>query len=227
MRIIGFGDIHMSTGTLSNIVDIDKADLLILNGDLTNYGTRKDAKRVLDEVLSYNPQVIAQLGNLDNYDIHDYLEELEINLHGQAFLVQNEVCLIGVGGSNPTPFNTPTEYSERELSTIVNDAHRQGMEFIELAKPLVKRSIPLILISHAPPFGTQVDRLRNGRHVGSTAIRKFIELHQPSLCICGHIHEAKGEDTIGRTHIINTGMFRHNGWVDIHIEKDQITATLQ
>ena len=69
--------------------------------------------------------------------------------------------------------------------------------------------------------------LTDGRHVGSTAIRAFIEKYQPDLCITGHIHEGKGIDAIGRTKIINPGMFRQGGWVDIHINTSYIEAELR
>jgi uncharacterized protein len=227
MRIIAFGDIHMATDPLENIPGIQDADLLLLNGDLTNYGSKKEAKLVLNDILTYNTNILALLGNLDNYDINEYLDQLDINLHGKAYLFQNKVCLIGVGGSNITPFKTPTEYSEEELGELLKEAHAQAKEFIALAEPLVKTKIPTVLVSHTPPEGTKLDRIRNGQHVGSTAVRTYIEKYQPSLCITGHIHEGKGEDSIGDTHIINHGMFRHNGWVDIHIENAKVTATLQ
>ncbi len=227
MRIIAFGDIHMSTGALQHIPDIKKADLLLANGDLTNYGSIMDAKRVLNEILSFNPNLLAQLGNLDNFEINDYLEELDINLHGKAYLFHNKVCLFGVGGSNATPFDTPTEFTEEELREIAIKAYKQGKEYIQLAEPLVNTKIPMILVTHTPPHGTKLDTLRDGRHVGSSSIRKFIEKHQPALCISGHIHEGKGEDFIGNTHIINPGMLCHNGWIDIQIENSKIMATLQ
>jgi Icc-related predicted phosphoesterase len=41
--------------------------------------------------------------------------------------------------------------------------------------------------------------------VGSKAVRKAIETHQPLLGLHGHIHEAKGASKIGRTLCINPG----------------------
>jgi uncharacterized protein len=227
MRIIAFGDIHMSSGEIRNIPGIDTADLIILNGDLTNYGTRHDAKKILNEIMSINLSVFALLGNLDNYEINEYLEELNLNLHGQARLFQGNVCIIGIGGSNITPFRTPTEFSEEELSAIGEQAYSQGLEFKSLSESLHNSCIPVILVTHAPPYGTRLDRLRNGRHVGSRSIRTCIEKYQPDLCITGHIHEGKGVDTIGRTTIINPGMFRQGGWIDIRINTSHIDATLQ
>ncbi|OPY29844.1 MAG: hypothetical protein A4E27_00105 [Methanobacterium sp. PtaU1.Bin242] len=41
--------------------------------------------------------------------------------------------------------------------------------------------------------------------MGSKSIRKIIEEFQPSLNICGHIHESRGSDKIGKTTVVNPG----------------------
>lgn len=227
MKIIAFGDIHMATAEVERIPGIKGADLVLLSGDLTNYGGAKETKTVLDNILRINPNVLGQFGNLDKGEVNEYLEQLDINLHGQARLVQGEVCLVGVGGSNFTPFRTPSEFSEKELAALADRAFRQGQEYIALAQPLHNRKIPLILISHVPPFNTTVDTLYSGKHVGSKAIRTAIEHYQPDLCITGHIHEAKGRDTICNTPVYNHGMLRQGGWVTITVSQSQIEITLQ
>ncbi len=59
------------------IPGLDPADLLVVNWDLTNFGDKTDAKMMLNEILS----VYDEIGNLDNYDINTYLDELNLNLH--------------------------------------------------------------------------------------------------------------------------------------------------
>jgi Icc-related predicted phosphoesterase len=49
-----------------------------------------------------------------------------------------------------------------------------------------------------------------GLHAGSKLIREFIEMYQPDLCLCGHIHEARNSDHIGKTIIVNPGPFPKN-----------------
>lgn len=227
MRIIAFGDVHMAAQRCVHIPGVSEADLLIANGDLTNYGRRAEAKIVLDQLLAINPHLLAQIGNLDNFEINDYLEQLDLNLHGQARLLHSRVCLIGLGGSNVTPFGTPSEFHEDELSEMLMQAYSQGTDFIHLAAPKGGANIPLVLVSHTPPYGTAVDTIHGGRHVGSTSVRKFIETYQPDICVTGHIHEARGEDRIGKTHILNPGMLQHGGWVDIQLTHSTISATLQ
>jgi Icc-related predicted phosphoesterase len=67
-----------------------------------------------------------------------------------------------------------------------------------------------IYVLHCPPYGTTLDRLEDGRSVGSRAVRAFIERYQPPLTLHGHIHESplvSGSfvDRIGQTLCVNPG----------------------
>jgi Icc-related predicted phosphoesterase len=56
--------------------------------------------------------------------------------------------------------------------------------------------------------------------VGSTVVRAFVEREQPQLVLCGHIHESRGTDEIGRTQIVNPGPVAagHYAVVDVDVE---------
>lgn len=226
MKIIALGDIHMATSSLVEVPGLADADLILITGDITNFGTRADAKVVLNEILKYNKNLLCLAGNLDNSEINDYFDDLGMNIHGQAHMVKREVCVFGVGGSNPTPFQTPWEFNEQQLLIIAEEAHRQAMELIELAEPLAGHTIPTLFISHAPPFGTTVDRLKDGRHVGSHTIRRFIERVAPDFCITSHIHEARGSDQIGKTPVVNPGMLAKSGYLTLKINNSTIEYSL-
>lgn len=209
MRIIAFGDVHMKLGAMRKIPGIDTADLVLITGDFSNYGGRAELKAILDQVLAVNKNLLALHGNMDKKAAADYLNELDISLHAKGRLI-NEIGLFGVGGSNITPFNTPSEYSEEALAGFINS----GYEMVREVKIMV-------LVSHTPPFATKTDLIGAGIHVGSTAVRSFIEDKQPALCLTGHIHEARAEDRIGRTLILNPGMISDGGWIDISIDNKQ------
>ncbi|MEW6328368.1 MAG: metallophosphoesterase [Thermodesulfobacteriota bacterium] len=214
MRIIAFGDIHERTENIEKIRDLSLADCVIITGDLTNVGGIDKARVVLENIRRYNSKVYAQAGNFDQRTVQNYLTELEINLHANGFLLEN-IGIFGVGGSNYTPFNTPIEYSEEEIKNFIYQGHEK-----------VKDAALKIFVTHAPPFKTTVDVVTGGRHVGSKAVRSFIEEHQPQVCITGHIHEAAGRDTIGQTMIINPGMLKNGGYVEILTEGAEIRAEL-
>jgi Icc-related predicted phosphoesterase len=80
-----------------------------------------------------------------------------------------------------------------------------------------------IFLFHAPPYDTALDRAAlDGRmvehvpvdpHVGSIAIRRFIERRQPRITLHGHVHESARltgdwHCTIGRTHAMSAA---HDG----------------
>lgn len=63
---------------------------------------------------------------------------------------------------------------------------------------------------HCPPFQTRCDVLFNGQHIGSAALRRWIERCQPLLTLHGHIHESPRVsgaffDRIGKTTVVNPG----------------------
>jgi Icc-related predicted phosphoesterase len=67
-----------------------------------------------------------------------------------------------------------------------------------------------LYVLHDPPWNTTLDVLYNGQHIGSMAVRRFIEQRQPPLVLSGHIHEspkASGKilDRIGDTLCVNPG----------------------
>ncbi|HYM11920.1 MAG TPA: metallophosphoesterase [Bryobacterales bacterium] len=112
------------------------------------------------------------------------------NFNEQAWLT-GEYWIAGLGYSNPTPFNTPGEYSEAELAARLEP-------FAALA--------PLILVCHAPPWSTSLDRIGAGANGDSRAVRAFVEQHAPDYLFCGHIHECGGVETrLGRTRAVNLG----------------------
>ena len=87
MKIISFGDIHEDLNNLTLLKnELRNADLVIVTGDLTNFNGRKEAERVIDEIMKYNENVLAQLGNLDQPEVNDYLTEKGINLHRNGFI---------------------------------------------------------------------------------------------------------------------------------------------
>lgn len=80
-----------------------------------------------------------------------------------------------------------------------------------LLDPVRVPTEPWIFVSHGPPHETNLDRLPTVPHpVGSRAIRRFIERHQPLCALHGHIHESpqvtgRCSDRLGRTLCVNPG----------------------
>jgi Icc-related predicted phosphoesterase len=216
MKIISFGDIHEDYSNLIPLKnELENADLVIVTGDLTNFNGRKEAEKVIEAIMKYNENILAQLGNLDLPEVNDYLTEKGINLHRNGF-IRDDVGIFGVGGSNPTPFNTPTEFSEVEIETFLHE----GID-------KVKDTKFKIMVPHMPPKDTKIDIISTGAHVGSQSVRDFILKHKPDISLSGHIHEARGRDKIENTIVFNAGMFREGGYVVITKTPEGLSAELK
>ena len=75
MKIVSFGDVHMATRNLARMHDVMRdTDLVIVSGDLTNFGDSGDAAKVIREVRGACGRVLALPGNLDTADVIPYLE---------------------------------------------------------------------------------------------------------------------------------------------------------
>jgi Icc-related predicted phosphoesterase len=189
MKLLIFSDIHGNHQALERLMAIE-ADYYFAAGDLVNWGRGLEACGKI--LMKRAGKAYVLPGNHESEtQIATFCTQFGFeNFHGQTLKI-GEHHVAGLGYSSPTPFNTPGEYSEPELA-----AHLARFEKLN----------PLVLICHAPPFDTALDRIREGVHGGSRSVRDFIDRHQPGHFFCGHIHEAEGaEITIGKTKAVNVG----------------------
>ena len=116
-------------------------------------------------------------------------------IHKQMYIAE-DIIFIGYGGGG---FSIRDEGFTKIMDDILK-------EIKELSKKNSKE-YRIVLVTHAPPFGTKLDDLGDGSsHVGNQSITEFIIKHQPILAMSGHIHESAGkEDKINMTRVINPG----------------------
>ena len=194
MKIIAISDLHGDIKPIITYLKDNKVDLIIIAGDITNFGPPELGEDILNEISSFEVPVLAVPGNCDPESINSSIDKSQaINIHARSMTIKN-LGICGFGGSNPTPFDTPLEFEEVQIY----DEAKKTIEGIK------KQEITLF-VTHAPPYGTKTDLLPSGAHVGSKSLRKVIEDVQPTLNICGHVHEARGTDKIGNTTIVNPG----------------------
>src|ERR1041384_1339449 len=145
MKLLVFSDIHSDLKALERLMAIE-ADYYFAAGDLCNWGraleatgevmkTRADRVYVLPGNHESAEQISAYCAR---FGFHDF--------HGQRMQV-GRYHVAGLGYSSPTPFDTPGEYSEDQI------AARLG-KFAGLK--------PLVMVCHAPPYGSTLDRVRDG-----------------------------------------------------------------
>jgi uncharacterized protein len=189
VKLLVFSDIHSDARALDRLMSIE-ADYYFCAGDLVNFSRGLDA---MGEILQKRgDRVYIIPGNHETaQQVTDLCERYGLNdFHGKQ-LELDGFHVIGLGYSNPTPFDTPGEYSEEELNQRLHQF--DGLK-------------PMIAICHAPPHGTMLDRITNLRHAGSRSMREFLQREQPRFFFCGHIHEAAGaQEKLGATSAMNVG----------------------
>ena len=189
MKALIFSDIHGDMRALDRVL-ARPADIYIAAGDLSTFG--RDLAR--------SGELLQQLGERcwvlpGNHETDEQIREFctqygLMDFHRQ---VRNwgGVQWAGLGYSNPTPFNTPGEYTEEEIAEALT--RFGGLK-------------PLYLVVHFPPYGTELDQVAPGRHAGSRVLRDWVEREQPRYLFCGHIHECGGKsDRLGATQCFNVG----------------------
>ncbi|MBD3312533.1 hypothetical protein GF352_03715 [archaeon] len=192
MKILATADIHEDKQLVEQLVKNSRdADVIVIAGDLT--WAEQDLKGIIGPLKKHGKPIIMIPGNHETLASIDYLEKLYkprvYNLHARGIKI-DEVCFVACGSGNIGLF----QLTEDEVGGALEKALKE-----------VKDCKKTVLVTHTPPYNTLVDNL-GWTKAGSVAVRKFIEKHQPELCICGHIHETAGLiDKIGKTKIINVG----------------------
>ncbi len=119
VKILIFSDIHGDLRALERIV-AQPADLYIAAGDLATFGKGLDRCGEILKPLGTKLWVLP-----GNHETHDDTRALcqrfgFVDFHRQLRSLHSagggELHLAGLGYSNITPFNTPGEYSEEEIS---------------------------------------------------------------------------------------------------------------
>ncbi len=211
MLVVAVTDVHGDSKAAEElaerIVKMEREpDAIFIAGDITNFGSARVAEKVLRPLLELGIPIVAVHGNCDGRDVPEYLEELGISAHDRRVEVRG-IGVVGIGGSNITPFHTIWELSEEEIEAILRRNYRAGD----------------VILSHVPPYGTKVDLTRSGIHVGSKALRKFIWENKPPLVITGHIHEARGVDKVNGSLVVNPGPLFRGYYALVEIEETRVS----
>ncbi|MBR9683305.1 hypothetical protein GOV03_02080 [Candidatus Woesearchaeota archaeon] len=189
MKLLTFVDLHGETKFLKKLVKRgkeDDIDLVVVAGDMTMF--EDHLGYVLKKLNSIGKKVLLIPGNHEsNKDLNKALKGYDNcqNFHEKAVEIEGYVFLgYGEGGFS------------------LKDA-----EFRKVAREWYSKyqKKKIVLVTHAPPFGTTVDRV-DRRHVGNKDIYSFIKRIKPKLVICGHIHDTAGKtDKIDGVNVINPG----------------------
>jgi Icc-related predicted phosphoesterase len=203
IRIAAVGDLHFGTdsrGTLWPALAglAERADVLLLAGDLTRQGRLEEAAVLAQELDELSVPVVAVLGN------HDYHcdQEAEITalladhgirvLEGQAVVVDTAGGRLGIAGTKGFGGGFAgacgTEYGEPEMKAFIRHTKRLA-DGLERALCSLDTACRVALLHFAPIAETlRGERLEIYPFLGSYLLGQACDRAGADLIVHGHAH---------------------------------------
>ena len=217
-RILLLSDLHGKSPAVDK-EDLDNVDFVLLAGDFT-LGAKSINKfeREVEAIAAFfAPKKVYLIpGNNDLPYVLSYnYPESIFYFHDKIDLIDSEhgIVLIGFGGAKIGIRNV-IAFTEEEIFNRLDALFKKQKEIFPNTK--------VIFFVHDPPYNTNCDKAFMRQHAGSESVRKIIEIYQPTLAVCGHIHESQGMDTIGITKIVNAGGHNQKKYAIIELDENEI-----
>jgi uncharacterized protein len=192
-KLLCITDIHNHLDSFQRILNhAGPTDMILLGGDLTNFGTPADVERIVQIAQSTNLPVLAVAGNCDSAQVDLRLAELGVSVAGRGVVI-NDIGIHGLSAAPPW-HRGMYAFTEEEAVMLLQEGYSQ-----------VTDARWHVVLSHVPPHDIKLDRTHFFQHVGSTALRQFVERTRPALVVCGHLHESRGVDMLGPSIVVNCG----------------------
>lgn len=208
MRFLVLSDIHGEVEKLDKLDgEFSKADGVLFLGDFARFKEPETGLPVFNKLLEKHEHIFAVLGNCDEPEFLEKLENADISVQG-GVIFSDGLAFAGSGGALKFTGTTPNERDDEDL--IKDLALLQNQE---------ENLDNLILITHQPAFDSGMDKITAGISTGSKLFREFIEKKEPLVALSGHIHESFFVGKIGKTTVMNPGALAENRYGILEIVK--------
>jgi Icc-related predicted phosphoesterase len=210
MRIAATADLHFSPQSYDRIREQmgrlkDQADLLIIAGDLTNYGRTQEMESLLNALVRIRVPVVAVLGN------HDYESGQEVELmrmmtaEGIKVLDGTAYERDGVGFAGTKGFpggfgrGVLTAFGEGPIKAFVQAAVDEALK-LERAMAQLRTEKRVVVLHYAPIGGTvQGEPQEIYPYLGTSRLGEVVDRHGANFVVHGHAHHGspEGKTTAG------------------------------
>jgi Icc-related predicted phosphoesterase len=202
MRIAATADIHFTPQSYDHVREPlsrvrEEADVLVIAGDLTNYGKTDEMHSLLNGLVRLRLPIVAVLGN------HDYESGQEQELikmlttEGIKVLDGSSYERDGVGFAGTKGFlggfgrGVLTSFGEKEVKAFVQASLDEAMK-LERALTMLRTPKIVIVTHYAPVVETvQGEPPEIWPYLGSSRLAEVIDRHQAVLAFHGHAHHGK------------------------------------
>lgn len=200
MKILATADLHGSQYRLNILlknVETYSPDLVIICGDITQFGPGEMAKNFLDQI---PVTTFAIPGNIDTEEVSTAINNSKATNLNMKRVEKNNIPFVGISGVNLS-----------DLTRVLTDKEPQIDE-------------TSVVVSHVPPHGLQ-DKVFLGMHSGSKELREIVNTYKPRLVLCGHIHEDPGHTKTNNTIVVNCSMGKRGEGALIELD-EKITVKM-
>jgi len=218
MRIAATADLHFSAARQNVLHDQlsrvrDEADILVLAGDLTNYGKTEEMEPLLNVVVRSRIPTVAVLGN------HDYESGKQAELirmmetSGIKVLDGTAYERDGVGFAGTKGFvggfgrGVLTGFGEPEIKQFVQASIDEALK-LERAMAQLRTPKRVVVIHYSPIAATvQGEAPEIFPFLGTTRLAEVIDRHGADLVLHGHAHHGQLEGkTTGGSPVYNVAI---------------------
>ncbi len=192
MKLFAFTDVHEHPKAMREVrqrIKKTNPDLIICCGDLTIF--EHNISHMMNWLASLQKEVFIIHGNHETASRLKQYCTANIKFIHRTCILRENIVFAGWGGGG---FGVVEPEFER---------------FVNHAKPQFENK-RVVLVTHAPPFGTKLDFLgKNWGYVGCKSITRFLKTNKNVvLTLSGHIHETFGKkDKVGNAIVVNPGPF--------------------
>lgn len=188
MNILAFSDLHCDQAAAGRLVEAAQAaDLVIGAGDFAQ--NHEGLQETMAALAPIEAKALYVPGNNETLQALRDATAARI-LHGDEVEIDG-VRIAGIGCAIPPLPPMPWgSYDMTEDAAGAVLAEFSGVD---------------VLVSHSPPKGA-VDVHDTAGSFGSVAVRDWVREAQPTLVLCGHIHDCWGQEAmISKTRVCNLG----------------------
>ncbi len=202
VRVAAIADLHCTKSSQGAFQPLlarisEAAELLLLPGDLTDYGLAEEARVLAKELSTLRIPVVAVLGNHD-YESGKEAEIRQILTDAGVVILDGDACeMLGIGIAGVKGFGGG--FGQRALGpwgeTIIKNFVREAVdEALKLEAALGRlRTTSIVVLLHYSPVQQTVDGepLEIYPFLGSSRLEEPINRYPVSLVLHGHAHRGQ------------------------------------
>ncbi len=218
MRIAATADLHFTPQSFSVLQDQfgrvrDEADLLVLAGDLTNFGKTAEVEPLIGALIRLQVPVIAVLGNHD-YESGEQAEiSRKLNAEGIKVLDGSGYEKDGVGFAGTKGFfggfgrSMLTAFGEPEVKAFVHASIEESLK-LERAMSQLRAKKRVVVLHYSPILETVCGEVPEiYPFLGTSRLAEVIDRHGADLVLHGHAHHGKLDGkTLGGIQVHNVAI---------------------